>query len=295
MKKYRGVFPALYACFDSLGRIDPRRVRNMTRYLCESRVSGILVNGKPDAGPPLSVREKTAVMENVMAQAEGQVLVLCQVGCEDEDDSAALARRASDCGVDAAVVLHPGEAADLAETLDKWKRVAGAAGDTDMIFCCLPLPGNDAEEGMLTAFARETRMRGILLPGDALAGIPEYRRIFGEDVSLFSMRETELEKSVAMGADAVIGYLTALLPEICVRLESGIRFNALRHVTEDGAVMAALGKLMNGCSAPSAVAREVLKEARGVDCGCVRPPLREMSEADRLRAEECVRIIRAVL
>ncbi len=294
MKKYRGVFPALYACYDSLGHIDPRGVRNMTRYLCENGVSGIFVNGKPYEEPSLTVMEKVAVMENVMAQAEGQALVLCQVGCEDSEDCMELIRRTDECGADAAVVLRPREWESLSSLLRVWRRAADCAGDTDMIYCGVPLPANDEEKRLLADFGRETRMRGIVVSGGGCAVIPEYREVFGEEVSLFSTREAEFEMSVGRGADAVIGYLSALIPEICVRLESCIRFNTVRRGSEDGAVLRKLAGIMEECDAPSAVAREVLKMSRGVDCGNVRPPWPEMTGGDRKRAEECIRIIRSL-
>ncbi len=295
MKKYRGVFPVLYACYDALGHIDPRRVRNMTRYLCEGGASGVFVNGKPGDEFPLSVREKIAVMENVMAQAEGQALVLCQVGCDDSADSMELARRAAACGADAAAVLRPGDCGSLASLLEVWHRIADCAGDTDMIYCDLPLPANDDERKLLCDFAAENRMGGIVVPDRDGADFAAYREVYGEDVSLFSAREADFETSVLRGADAITGYLCSLAPEIFVRLESAVRFNAIRRTSEDGAVIRRLYDVMDNCTAPSAVAREVLKAARGVDCGAVRPPFREMAPGDAARAEECIRIIRGTL
>ncbi len=294
MKKYRGVFPALYACYDSEGHIDPRGVRNMTRYLCGKGVSGIFVNGKPGLEPGLTVREKVAVMENVMAQAEGQVLVLCQVGCEDREDFAELIRRADNCGADAAVILRPGEWKGLSSLLDAWRRAAECAGNTDIIFCDVPVPASDEEKRLLADFARDTRMEGIVVSEGGCAAIQDFRQIFGDGISLFSTRETDFELSIRSGADALIGYLSALIPEICVRLESSIRFNTVRRGSEDGAVLQAVAGLMAACDAPAAVAREVLKAARGVDCGGVRPPWPEMTAEDRERAAECVRIIRSL-
>ena len=295
MKKYRGVFPALYACYDSQGHIDPRGVRNMTRYLCASGVSGIFVNGKPGREPSLTVREKVAVMENVMAQAEGQTPVLCQIGCEGTEECRELVRRTAECGADAAVVLRPRETdGRLSSLLDAWRRTADIAGNTDMIFCDFPIPSSDEEKRMLADFGRDTRMKGIVVPEGGSAAVAQYRQVFGNDISLFATREAEFEMCIRLGADAFIGYLSAIIPEICVRLESSIRFNTVRRGSGDSAVFRSVAALMDACDAPSAVAREVLKTARGVDCGSVRPPWPEMTAEDRERAAECVRIIRGL-
>ncbi|MBR4502008.1 MAG: dihydrodipicolinate synthase family protein [Clostridia bacterium] len=294
MKKYRGVFPALYTCYDSEGHIDPRGVRSMARYLCQSGVSGILVNGKPGADPGLTVREKVAVMENVMVQAAGQALVLCQIGCEGTEECRELLRRTAECGADAAVVLRPREWDGLPALLDAWRRAADIAGNTDMIFCDFPIPLTDEDKRLFADFGRDTRMKGIIVPEGGSTAVVEYRQVFGNDISLFATREAEFEMCISRGADALIGYLSALIPEICVRLESSLRFNTVRHASEDGTVIRSLAALMDACSAPAAVAREVLKTARGVDCGYVRSPRPEMTPEDRERAAECIRIIRSL-
>ena len=39
--KYRGVFPAFYACYDDSGRISPDRTRAMARFLIGKGVDGL--------------------------------------------------------------------------------------------------------------------------------------------------------------------------------------------------------------------------------------------------------------
>ncbi len=286
MKKYRGVFPALYACYDSLGRIDPRGVRNLTRFLCDRGVGGIFVNGKPENAPPLSVREKIVVMENVMAQAAGRTLVICQAGCAGIADTLEVARHAALCGADAAAVPRPAEG----DALEAWRRVAACAPDTDMIFCDVPLPADAAEEEQLAAFAAETRPRGIVVPEDRSGELRAYRRLFGEEVSLFSAREADYESTVGRGADAVISYVSMLIPEECVRRESDARFGLSRPGHGEKTLLSRLDRLFSACESPRAVAREALRIARGLDCGCPRPP-EEMSDGDKRLAAECVRAI----
>ena len=294
MKKYRGVFPALYACYDSQGHIDPRGVRSMTRYLCQKGASGILVNGITGLDQGLTVREKVAVMENVMAQAEGQALVLCQVGSEDMENSMELIRRADKCGADAAVVMRPPEREGLSSLLDAWRRIAECAANADIIFCDVPVPSGEEEKRLLDDFARETRMAGIIVSDGGCDAIRELRQAFGDSVSLFFTREADFETSISCGADAFIGYVSALIPEICVRLESSLRFNTVRRGSGDEDILRAVAGLMDACDAPAAVAREALKTARGVDCGGVRPPWPEMTSEDRERAAELMRILRGL-
>ena len=46
--KYRGVFPALYACYDKKGEVDLEAVKALTEYLINSGVNGVYVGGCAD-------------------------------------------------------------------------------------------------------------------------------------------------------------------------------------------------------------------------------------------------------
>lgn len=45
LKKYHGVFPAFYACYDDAGAVSPDRVERFTDYLIQKGVNGLYVGG----------------------------------------------------------------------------------------------------------------------------------------------------------------------------------------------------------------------------------------------------------
>ena len=45
IKKYQGIFPAFYACYEDDGSIGPQRTRALARYLLEKGVKGLYVGG----------------------------------------------------------------------------------------------------------------------------------------------------------------------------------------------------------------------------------------------------------
>ena len=45
IKKYEGIIPAFYACYDEKGEINPAAVREMTRWFIEKGVKGLYVGG----------------------------------------------------------------------------------------------------------------------------------------------------------------------------------------------------------------------------------------------------------
>ena len=67
LKKYHGVIPAFYACYDEEGNISPERVRGLTRHLIGKGVNGLYVGGSSGECIYQGVEERKVVLENVMA------------------------------------------------------------------------------------------------------------------------------------------------------------------------------------------------------------------------------------
>ena len=76
LKKYHGVIPAFYACYDEEGNISPERVRGLTRHLIGKGVNGLYVGGSSGECIYQGVEERKVVLENVMAEAKGKVVVI---------------------------------------------------------------------------------------------------------------------------------------------------------------------------------------------------------------------------
>ena len=69
LKKYSGVIPAFYACYDDQGTVSPQRVQELTRYLIEKGVNGLYVGGSSGECIYQSVDERKTVLENVTRDA----------------------------------------------------------------------------------------------------------------------------------------------------------------------------------------------------------------------------------
>ena len=75
LEKYQGIIPAFYACYDAEGNIDTTAVRALTRYLMEKGVNGLYVGGSSGECIYQSVSERKLVLEHVMAEAKGKIVI----------------------------------------------------------------------------------------------------------------------------------------------------------------------------------------------------------------------------
>ena len=94
LKKYEGVIPAFYACYDENGEVSPERVRALTQYHIDKGVQGVYVNGSSGECIYLSVEDRKLILENVMAVAKGKLTVIAHVACNNTKDSVELAKHA---------------------------------------------------------------------------------------------------------------------------------------------------------------------------------------------------------
>ena len=203
MKKYRGVFPALYACYDPAGHIDPRGVRYWTNLLCGKGVGGIYVNGLQGECGALNTAEKMTVMENVMAEADGRVRVLCNVSCVSPQETGTLCRHAAACGVDSIVVFALDPKVSLEKLLEEADRLVALSGECDLILGPAALPDGTKALEQALAGAKEARVRGLLLAEADLERLELLQEALGENVSLICAEASMPFSSITMFECAV--------------------------------------------------------------------------------------------
>ena len=139
IKKYEGIIPAFYACYDAEGKINPTAVRELTRWFIDQGVQGLYVGGSSGECIYQSVAERKLVLENVMAEAKGKLTVIAHVACNNTADSQELAAHAEDLGVDAIASIPPIyfklPPYDIAKY---WNDISAAAPNTDFIIYHIP-------------------------------------------------------------------------------------------------------------------------------------------------------------
>ena len=120
IKKYQGVIPAFYACYDAEGNISTEGVKALTRHLIAKGVKGVYVGGSSGECIYQHVDERKAVLEAVMSEAKGKLTVIAHVGCNNTADSVELARHAESVGVDAIASIPPLSPSTCRPSMQAW-------------------------------------------------------------------------------------------------------------------------------------------------------------------------------
>ena len=293
IKKYQGIFPAFYACYDKEGKINPEAVRELTRGFISKGVKGGYVGCSSGEGIYQSVAERKVVLENVMAEAKGKLTVIAHVACNNTADSQELAAHAESLGVDAIASIPPIYFKLPPYAIAKyWNDMSAAAPNTDFIIYNIPqLAGVALNVPLLKEMLKNPRVIGVKNSSMPTQDIQMWR---DEGAFVFTGPDEQLISGLVMGAVGGIGGPYGAMPELYVELYRCVKAGEMVKALEiQNDCCRIIYKMCSAHGNMYAVIKEILRRNEGLDCGSVRAPLAELVESDYPIIDECVAMINA--
>ena len=297
LKKYLGVIPAFYACYDDAGNISPERTRALARYLLGKGVKGLYVGGSSGECIYQSVQERKVILENVMAEVGGKLTVIAHVACNNTLDSQELARHAESLKVDAIAAIPPIyfhlPPYGIAEY---WNDISAAAPNTDFIIYNIPqLAGVALTPALLAEMQKNPRVIGVKNSSMPTQDIQMWKDQGGPDFVVMNGPDEQFVSGLAMGATGGIGGTFAVMPELFLKVW-GLVYAG--KVAEAAAVQNDICRIIyKMCSAHGnlyAVVKAILKK-HGCDIGSVRKPLPALIDSDLTVVDEASAMIDAAI
>ena len=108
MFKPKGILPALVTPFTDDGKeLSEDRLRNLVNHCIELGVSGVVPCGTTGEFVNLTVDEKKRLIDIVVDEVNGRVVVVAGTGASGTDQALELTKYAKDAGADAALIVTP--------------------------------------------------------------------------------------------------------------------------------------------------------------------------------------------
>jgi N-acetylneuraminate lyase len=284
-----GLTAAPFTPFHPDGSVALATIPALARLLAGNGVSGAFVCGTTGEGYSLTIAERRQVLEAWRSAAPAGLKVVAHVGHPTVADSRELARHAQETGADAFSTLAPSffKPAGVKELVAWCREVAAAAPRLPFYYYHIP-----SMTGVTIKVADFLREAADQIPN--LAGVKftfedleDYRACVafgGGRYDLLFGRDEILLDSLRLGATGAVGSTYNYMAPVYQRVITAFRAGDLVRANEEQAraraaidAMAAAG----GLPAGKAIMRLI-----GMDCGPVRLPLRNLTDADvaRLRA-----------
>ena len=296
IKKYHGIIPAFYACYDADGDISPQAVRALTQYFIDKGVQGLYVNGSSGECIYQSVEDRKIVLENVMAVAKGKLTIIAHVACNNSKDSQVLASHAESLGVDAIAAIPP-IYFRLPEysIADYWNDISAAAPNTDFVIYNIPqLAGVALTPSLYREMLKNQRVIGVKNSSMPVQDIQTFASIAGPEKIVFNGPDEQFLAGRLMGAAGGIGGTYGAMPELFLQLNQLIENKELDRARElQYAINDIIAKLCSCHGHMYAVIKRVLNINEGLDIGGIRSPLANLIESDQSIVEEAAALIRA--
>ena len=294
LKKYLGVIPAFYACYDDAGNISPERTRALARYLLGKGVKGLYVGGSSGECIYQSVQERKVILENVMAEVGGKLTVIAHVACNNTLDSQELARHAESLKVDAIAAIPPIyfhlPPYGIAEY---WNDISAAAPNTDFIIYNIPqLAGVALTPALLAEMQKNPRVIGVKNSSMPTQDIQMWH---DEDLLVFNGPDEQFISGLAMGACAGIGGTYAVMPELFLKVYEHFQkgeMEAARQIQNE--IDHIIYKMCSAHGNLYAVQKAILAKD-GVPCGSVRKPMPALIDSDAAVVDEAHAMIAAAV
>ena len=295
IKKYEGIIPAFYACYDKAGNVDAEAVRALTRYFVEKGVQGLYVGGSSGECIYQSVAERKLVLENVMAEAKGKLTIIAHVACNNTADSQELARHAESLGVDAIASIPPIYFKLPPHAIAKyWNDMSAAAPNTDFIIYNIPqLAGVSLSVPLLKEMLKNPKVIGVKNSSMPTQDIQMWA---DEGAIVFNGPDEQLISGLVMGATGGIGGTYGAMPQLYVELYRCVKAGELDKALKiQNDCCRIIYKMCSAHGNMYGVIKEILRINEGIDCGSVRLPLAELVEADMPIAQEAAKMIREAI
>ena len=286
LDKYKGIFPAFYACYDDEGNVSEERTEALTEFLIEKGVNGLYVGGSSGECIYLGVEERKRTLEAVMRAAKGRITIIAHVACNNTKDSCELARHAESLKVDAIAAIPPIYFRLPDRAIAKyWNDISAAAPDTDFVIYNIPqLAGVALTPALFDTMLENPRVIGVKnssMPTQDIQMFLRQAKIKGREVIVFNGPDEQFVSGRIIGAKAGIGGTYGVMPELFIRLNELVENGENEKAT---ALQNSINEVIyTMCSAKGnmyAAAKQVLKIRAGLSLGGVREPLLQLQSSD---------------
>lgn len=281
-KKYTGVFPAFYACYDDNGNISRERASKLAEFYHSVGIKGLYVTGSSGECVFHTVEERKATLEAVMEAVGGKMTVIAHVAAPATRDSIELARHAEKLGADA-IAMVPGFYYGLKVPVVRkyWCDVLDATDAIPLFIYNIPgtTNGFNLPVELLQEMLATGRTAGVKNSTGSVQDILRYRMAGGEDMAIFNGPDEQYVAGRMMGASGGIGGTYGFMPELFLKLDALVNAGEMdkaaalqKEITAVIYETIKLGSLY-------AAAKDVLK-LRGLELGGVRAPFLNLKEED---------------
>lgn len=277
-KGMTGAFAAMFTPFDRNGRVNEAAIDALIEHGLKGGLKGFYLTGSTGEGMLLTNEERKIVYRRAVKAAKGRCKLIAQVGCVRTDDSVALAKAASEAGVDWISSVAPvyfGQ--NFPSAMRHYKAISEA---TDLPFLVYAFNSAIVPERDVRLFDLKN-VKGIKYTGRDFYACQRLKRMLDKDTVWFAGCDELLIAALSMGDVFAggIGLSYNIIPHHFAKICELCAKNDFREAAKWQADANRLVDLVVDSFADNWSAFKVLMKGVGIDCGCCRAPYAPLTKA----------------
>lgn len=287
LEKYKGVFPAFYACYDANGKINPEAIESLAKHYLDKGVTGLYVGGSSGECIYQSIEERQIVLEHVVKAVGDKMVIIAHVGAPSTRDSIILAKHAASLNVDALSAIPPIYYAMSHESVrEYWLGIVNA---TDLDFIIYNIPQTTGYSLSLESYLemlKHDQVIGVKNSSMAVLDIHMFKYYAPKDVVVFNGPDEQFLGGRISGADSGIGGTYGVMPELFIEMHKAINNHDIKRAQKIQIDVEKIIRDILSCDGNLYAIIKKILEKDNIFCGGVRSPLKNISHDDILRIND---------
>lgn len=230
MKKFNGMYSALFSIYDENMNVKRDSVRQLMEYHQKNGLQGFYVGGATGECIVLPNKTRIQMLETAMEYKKDSA-VIAHIGAGHWEDTVELVKHADSYDVDAIASLPPALMAyyNEEETINYYKSLADLSSKPLMAYIQAFYQGNIIE--LTRKLTEIPNVCGIKLTVPNYYLFAQMRSAF-PDINILNGPDESLLAGLAMGANGAIGTSYNLLPRVATELYNAVQNNDLNTARE---------------------------------------------------------------
>jgi 4-hydroxy-tetrahydrodipicolinate synthase len=285
-----GIFVPHITPFTRNGDLEEEALKTCVQFWMDGGIEGLVPCGSNGEAPYLSREERKKVIETVVDQANGKVLVIAGTGSMSTKETILFTKDAKDLGVDAALVVTPFYFKLSNREVYEHYRALLEAVDLPVVLYSVPkFTGFSLEPTVISQLTAEyENVIGVKDSGGSIAMIVEITRLVGDKISVLAGTADVALPTLMLGGKGAVIAVANVFPQVCSSLYRAFRSgdygeagNLQRRISYQNEVLV---KKHNQLSA----IKEALK-LRGLPGGYPRKPALPFEDEERKDIENLLK------
>lgn len=224
---FNGSIVALVTPMDSDGAIDIPSFRELILWHISAGTNGIVVNGTTGEGATLSREERIELLTAAVETAAGRIPIIAGTGSASTMATVQETRAASDCGVDACMVVTPYYNRPTQEGLALHYTAVAESTELPVLVYNVPSrTGCDLQPATLAGLAHIKNIVGIKDATGDITRVAAMQALAGDRFCLLSGDDLSSLDFVRAGGNGVVSVTANLTPELMQKtMELGLNGN----------------------------------------------------------------------